>query len=354
MNNPLRYVSYVDLLGIGAASLENTESYHQNLSRFRLALCLAVDRHLRETDEVFAFSDCAFAVSANLQRMSSYIMELQYDLWKHDIFLKGAISVLYPDNSQLSNPPGQRKKVSAKPKENGLKFAELQKQSASLIAKREKILKGYWFEKEFVKPALLEKKLKGVAIQVDESIKDLQWINNNVVASCYFPSESSKKIEVINDLIIPSDHLQLLEDLLKTYMRISHGSHGPRRLSRYYVPLIVTWIRSYDYSGIKLDAKTGNWNSAPVPLRQLILNSKIASEVTSLVGGDVIFYSLLTKVFKECHETKVTEYVFDFIARNKKLRAAAENMPNEICPSEIRNHLIDSRIRYLFDSTSDG
>lgn len=125
-------------------------------------------------------------------------------------------------------------------------------------------------------------------------------------------------------------------------------SHSSRRVSRYYVPLIVTWIKSYDYSNIDVDPKTAIYTNIPIPLEQLIFNSKIAFEVAALVGGDIIFYSLLAKVAVECEVTKLTERVFDYIAGNKRLRAAAEFIPNEICPLQIRRRMIDARIRHLF------
>jgi hypothetical protein len=84
-------------------------------------------------------------------------------------------------------------------------------------------------------------------------------------------------------------------------------------------------------------------------LAQLVQNPRIASEVAALVGGPVIFYALLEKVAKECDETKVTDQVFDFIAGSKKLRDAAESIPEEICSSEIRQRVAESRIRYLFN-----
>ncbi len=248
MSDKPNYVAYVDLLGSGDASAEDSQSYHDHLRRFRIALCDAVDRHLLDSDKVFAFSDCAFASSRSLQRVGRYLVQLQYLLWEHNIFLKGAITIGKPEHYE---------------------FADLEKQTEDLIEKRRKKLQGYWFAKEFVKPALIEKNLKGIAIQVDNSIKDQDWIESNVVASSYFSSESSTKPIVIRDLLIPHEHLRSLESLLKTYMLISHSS---RRLSRYYVPLIVTWIKSHDYSKISRDPKTGEWDDVPLPLSQLVLN----------------------------------------------------------------------------------
>lgn len=331
MNTTPNYIAYVDLVGIGDASVEDNKSYHTHLSRFRRALCDAVDEHLVEPDKVFAFSDCAFASSPNLNRLGDYLQQLQKNLWEQReqaIFLKGAIS---EGKSEYND------------------FAFLEGQSRQLISNRRKKLHGYWFANEFVKPALLEKNLKGIAIQVDNSIKDTIWLKQNTLSSGYYPSESSKKPVVILDLLIPKRNLHSLDSLLKTYMMISHGS---RRVSRYYVPLIVTWIKSFDYSAIKCDSKTGKWNNAPLPLCQLIQNPKIASEVIALVGGSIIFYALLAKVSEECTEEKVVTQTLNFISSSKKLREAAELIPNEICPKDIRLRVVNSRVQYLFSSTA--
>jgi hypothetical protein len=324
MSEKPSYIAYVDLLGIGNASVEDSQDYHDQLRRFRLALCTAVDQHLHESDKVFAFSDCAFASSRSLQRVGKYLVQLQYELWQHNIFLKGAITIGKPEHYEFADVSGQTEK---------------------LIGERRKKLQGYWFSKQFVKPALLEKNLKGIAIQVDTAIQDSDWIDNNVVASSYFSSETSKKPTVIRDLLIPSANLPSLESLLKIYMLVSNNS---RRVSRYYIPLIVTWIKSHDYSRVSCDPKTGAWTEVPLPLAQLVKNPRIASEVAALVGGPVIFYALLEKVAAECEETNVTDHVFDFIASSKKLRDAAELIPNEICSAEVRQRVAESRIRYLF------
>ncbi|HEV7681929.1 MAG TPA: hypothetical protein VGO68_07400 [Pyrinomonadaceae bacterium] len=326
MSNTPNYVAYVDVVGVGDASIEDSDSYHDHLRRFRTALCDAVDRHLTVADKVFAFSDCAFASSQSLSRVGTYLERLQYLLWEQNIFLKGAISV---------GKPGH------------VEFAALAGQTKELVAERRRKLQGYWFAKDFVQPALLEKNLKGIAIQIDSSIEDKTWLQKHATASSFFASEHSKRPIVIRDLMIPPQHLNSLDSLLRTYMLVNHSS---RRLSRYYVPLIVTWIKSHDYSRIEHDAKTGEWHNAPPPLRQLILNPKIAAEVAALVGGNVIFYSLLAKVATECDAEKVKEHVFDFLAGNKKLRAAAELIPEEICSNTIRRKVAESRVQYLFSS----
>src|SRR5260370_33887630 len=103
MSDKPNYVAYVDLLGSGDASAEDSQSYHDHLRRFRIALCDAVDRHLLDSDKVFAFSDCAFASSRSLQRVGRHLVQLQYLLWEHNIFLKGAITIGKPEHYELDD-----------------------------------------------------------------------------------------------------------------------------------------------------------------------------------------------------------------------------------------------------------
>jgi len=318
------FVAYVDLLGIGDASVDTDDTYYDQLRRFRIALCDSVDTHLLAADTVYAFSDCAFAASADLKRMTSYLARLQYLLWQHKIFLKGAVTT------------GNRE---------CFQFAALPKQTARLVSNRKKILSGQWFGKAFVAPALIEKKLKGVAIQMAEEVAKDEAAEAYVTWSAYYPSDVSKRSVPVRDLLIPKDHLPALKSILKTYVSISHSS---KKLSRYYVPLVVTWVKSHNYSATGYDEKTGEWVDVPLPLQQLIFNPKIATEITSLIGGDVIFYSLLSSVASECQEERITEKVCSFIASSRKLRGAAEYIPDEICGLVIRKRVIDSRIRSLF------
>ncbi len=325
MQNPHEFVAYFDLLGIGDASLDDDETLHECLNRFRSILCDAIDRFLIEPDCVYAFSDCAFATSKDLARLTSFVTRLQYGLWEHKIFLKGAIS---------------------KGRHERFDFADLPGQSSSLTNKRKSKLSGSWFGKEFVQPALIEKNLKGIAIQVGDGVGDELWRQKNVCNSLYYPSDSAKRPSLIHDLIIPPTHLHALNDILKIYLLRSHES---RRVCRYYVPLIITWIKSHDYSSIECKEKVKLvWVNAPIPLKQLIQNTKVANEVASLVGAEMIFYALLDIVARQCTVEFVTQHILGFIARNKKLRDAAASVPDVICRPEFRKMVIDSRMRGLF------
>jgi hypothetical protein len=323
VNASPNYVSYVDLLGVGDASGKDDATYHDQLRRFRLALCKAVDEKLLDGDQVFAFSDCAFASSKNISRLSAYLSSLQSSLWEHSIFLKGGLTAA---------------------KEEYFDFAALPGQNDKLVGSRKQKLHGYWFSKEFVNPALLEKNLKGIAVQISESVCDQKWLDSKTAYSAYFSGDSLRKPTVFRDLLIPRYSLHHLNDILTTYLVISHTS---KRLSRYYVSLVITWINSHDYSSVKIHEATGEYLDCPRPLKQLMGSRKLATEIILLPGGDIIYYSLLSKIATETTDARIMARVIDFLGSSKKLRGAAEQIPENICSSALCKRVNESRIRRL-------
>ncbi|MBK7706579.1 MAG: hypothetical protein IPJ30_12585 [Acidobacteria bacterium] len=223
-------------------------------------------------------------------------------------------------------------------------FAELKGQPENIIQKRKTKLLGYWFSKDFVLPAILEKSLKGVTIQVDPRItkEHKDWAEANCSFSAYFASESTRKPTIIHDLLIRSESLSSLETLLRQYLLLSRNS---RRYSRYYLPLLITWINSYDYSDMKYD-RSGN--EYKLPLRQLTVSRQMASEIVQLPGGELIYYALLSKLERDCDDQKLVQFVIDFISTNKRLLAAAAFVPDEICDRELRCRVNETRIDRLF------
>lgn len=321
MTKATSFVAYFDMLGIGDASLDDSEAYHDSLLRFRQAICDTVDEKLSDLDKVFAFSDCAFFSSDNLPRLAAAISKVQSRLWEHSLYVKGAITTARLDYNDFAALPGQ---------------------SDEIIEARGNKLFGYWFSKEFVQPALMEKNLKGIAIQIDPHLASDPWVLENVTYTAHYIGDSLRKPSVVLDLLIPVKSLRYLETILKKYLIISHTS---RRLSRYYIPLLVTWINSHSFKKTVYDP---GGNSYELPLRQLTASRKLASEIVQLPGGDLIYYSLLSKVEKECDDQKVVESLVDFIGSSKRLRTAAESIPPEICKPALCRRVNETRIQQLF------
>lgn len=321
MKGSTNYVAYFDMLGVGDASGEYGDRYHDQLRRFRQAVCDAVDQKLANGDRVFAFSDSAFVSSKSISRLADFVSMAQTRLWEHGLFLKGGISAAQLDFND---------------------FAALPDQSDDLIEVRSQKLSGYWFSKEFVRPALLEKNLKGIAIHIDEEAFNSSWLETSCAYSAHYPGESLKKPSVFRDLLIPERSLRYLDSILKTYLIVSHTS---RRVSRYYISLIITWINSHNFTTTVFDI---TFQGYATPLRQLIGAKKLATEIIQLPGGDLIYYALLSKVDKDCKDQKVIEQVVDFLGASKRLRIAAEFIPPQICATPLCRRVTETHVRQLF------
>ena len=59
---------------------------------------------------------------------------------------------------------------------------------------------------------------------------------------------------------------------------------------------------------------------------------------------------LLDKVEQQCKSTIIKEAVYRTIGENKRLVAAHEHVPNEICDAAFRRNLLEKRVQKLFRS----
>lgn len=304
------------------------------LTQFRLALCEAIVDCLdgEDNDKVYAYSDCAFAQSANLSRLTKFLSELQHELWLRKIYFKGAISLgeLKPeDYSHVS-------------------YSSLEKKR-----KLKSIVHGYWFGRSAVVPAETEKSLRGIAIQVCDSMTSSgmhavkKWIQGSTVHTGFYPSQTSKRVIAIVDLAIPKEYLPALDLLLQKYLLECQST---RRTARYYIPLIITWIKSHDFSNLQYDQRGGQWENAPKPFELLVQNQSIKNEMTHQFGAEIIYYALLDKVSSECKSPIAKEAVYRMLWASKRLMACSEFIPNEICAAEYRREVAEKRVQQLFSA----
>lgn len=334
MNSSSSFVAYFDLVAVGEASRsDGGRSYFEQLGKFRVALCEVALQHLTRADKVYAFSDCAFVESSDVERLGKFLTSIQKELWFSQILFKGAIA-----------------KGALKPVE--FSTAEERKERDQALLRR--VVHGQWFELEAVKPAEAEKALKGIAVQICDAtsqeppgtqVYPAQWIEKCTTYSCFFPTESTKRPTIIRDLLIPSSNLPILNSVLRWYLISSHAS---KRIGRNYISLIVTWIRSHDYSIVSVDKKTEEWVNAPAPLTQLIQNRQLQAEILRQTGSEIIFYALLHQVDVACKDAKIKEQVYRELGGIKKLTLYGEHVPAEICPEATRKTLVEKRVNKLF------
>lgn len=326
MNAKRNFVAYFDLLGVGDSSEDDRDQYYAKLLEFKTAICQVVDVVARDGDEVYAFSDCAFLSSASLGRIFEFVSEMQNSLWYKSINFKGA--------------------VCASPNDV-IDFAHLPEGGADANSARSRRLRGYWFGAEFVRPALLEKGLKGIGFSVDKSLWNYKIVRKKAFFSAYYPSDGIAKPVVFMDLVIPPKNLRPLEGIITNYLLTGHRS---RRIAKYYVSLILTWIKSHDYASMAM-GEAIDQDSFPLPYRQLVGNQDLAKEILAMVGSDLIYYALLSRVSETCRDESVKMHLVEWIGASKKLRSCADSIPDEICARPLRNQVIERRVDKLVSTS---
>ena len=327
------FIAYFDLLAVGDAGRSSDDNvYAEILSKFRVAMCEAVADGLdyKRGDVVYAYSDCAFVESDNLDRLGSFISKLQHELWLKPIFFKGAIS------------PGKLAPV---------EFGSLMGSSEARSSVLKNTIQGHWFDRSAVTPAEAEKSLRGIAVQICQeglfkSSLAKQWLDDNTIFTAFYSTETNRRSIVIRDLKIPTSYLPALRGILQTYLLECQSS---RRTGRYYVPLIISWIKSHDFSSLAPTKDKQDWNQPiPDPLQLLVRNRSIRTEVIRHFGAELILYALLDKVERECKSAIIREDVYRAIGENKRLVASHELVPDEICASKYRRRLLEKRVQKLF------
>lgn len=327
------FIAYFDLLAVGEAGRSpDDNAYAEILSQFRTAMCEAVADELDngKGDVVFAYSDCAFVESSNIGRLSSFLSKLQHELWLKPIFFKGAIS------------PGRLAPV---------EFGSLTGLTEERNLKLRSTIQGHWFDRSAVIPAEAEKSLRGIAVQICQvgkfkSSLAKQWLDDKTIFTAFYSTETNRRPIVIRDLKIPAAYLPALRGILQTYLLECQSS---RRTGRYYLPLIVSWIKSHDFSSLSPTKDKQDWNQPiPDPLQLLVRNKPIRTEVVRHFGAELILYALLDKVERECRSTVIKEDLYRVIGENKRLVASHDLIPDEICASKYRRRLLEKRVQKLF------
>lgn len=322
MGKGRNFVAYFDLLGVGDSSEDDRDQYYGKLLEFKNAICQVVDVVAKDGDEVYAFSDCAFLSSASLERIFKFVSEMQNSLWYKSINFKGAVC---SSPNDVDN------------------FADLPEGGDEANNVRSMRLRGYWFGPEFVRPALLEKNLKGIGFLIDHSLSEEGIVRKKTSYSAYYPGEGASKPVVFRDLVIPQRNLRPLEGIIKEYLLTGHRS---RRIARYYVPLIVTWIKSHSYAS--MTERPGiDPDSYPLPYRQLVENQDLAKEIMEMAGSDLIYYALLSRVSETCTDEGIKIRLVEWIGARKKLRSCADSVPEQICARTLCNQVIEHRVGKL-------
>jgi hypothetical protein len=321
MSKSANYIAFIDLLGTTEFALEDKVKFYNRLISFQETI--TNNCHLLAGDgRVFFFSDSAYIESDNLDKLVTYLRKVRKALLELGLYMKGAIGTgeLNASDPHNSNLIKDRKEVKL----------------------RKETVIGHCFGEDVVPIYALQAGLKGVGIRIAENLTQDFVKKGYGVASCYLPIENNRRAECFYDLKL--DDSELNDGILKLYLRNFYVTNTKsKKYGRYYLPFIVSWINSTDFSATVLTDSSNGTGSSSVPLifDLLLLSRSFDKHFTDLVGLEYVFFALLNKIFIECDSEKVKRRVFEYIASRKKLLSRLGTLPTCVMSSETKKQFLE-------------
>jgi hypothetical protein len=279
---------------------------------------------LKDTGKVYFFSDCAYIESVNLDDLVKYIREIRRTLLEEGYYLKGAIGPGALDASEAHSS---------------------QEITNSTIRKqREKVVKGSVFGTDVVPIYALQDSLRGIGIRIDKRVADVFEKRHYRVNSCHLPQSNSTHAECFDD--IKFDDRELEDKILRAFIRTFFTSKTKsKKYGRYYIPFVLSWINSTDFSAVEVDEKKKKIHSQSTPLIfNMLLNGTFEKYFADLTGIEYIYFAFLNKIYSECaNSQKLVEKVVGHVANKKRMVSRLENLPECILNGENR----DEFLKYL-------
>ena len=322
MTQTANYIAFIDLLGTTEYAQEDRQKFYNRLTTFQETISNSCSL-LAGTGKVYFFSDCAYIESSDVDTLVSYLRDVRRTLLEEECYLKGAIgagqlNASEPHNSRIIRDPKERKR-------------------------RKETVIGHCFGDDVVPVYALQAGLKGVGIRVDEKVKKSFENKGYIVQSCYLPVENNRRVECFADLRFGKDELQ--DDALNLLLRNFYVANAKsKKYGRYYLPSIISWINSTDFSNTELPelGKKQDPTTLPLIFQMLVIHGTFDKHFADLVGLEYVYFTLLNKIFSECESEKVKRRVFEIIAGKKKMVSRLGALPSCVLSSISRKQFLEN------------
>jgi len=320
-----RYIAYLEVLGTSDLARYDRRSYYESLAAFQKNL---VDKAKVLNGSVYFFSDTALVESPSAEGILTFIGDVRSALLDRGYYLKGAVSQGILDANNHAERVGSTRV-------NGSSFGVA---VANVVD--------------------LHNTLRGIGIRLDSQAEDLLGAAREkslVVQTCHFPEPDSRHVEPLFDLRYRDDDVDTEEVLLMMLKRFHQTNLRSKRLGRYYLTALVSWIRSTDFTAAigSLHSDTEMYPpETPLILRKALLSE----ELRTFKGGPLILFALLDQIYSDTYKHDV-ERPNEALAR--KVTAAVtrrkrtfineiERVPEFVLDKRSRRRIID----YIVDPSS--
>jgi hypothetical protein len=296
-----RYIAYFDLLGTSDLSRYEPLTYITSLGEFKTHVTSEA-KYLTD-GSVHYFSDCAFVECNDLAELISYMQRVRGSLFDGGYYLTAAIA------------PG-----ALKPKHK----------SSGRVA-------GTYFEGDVVEVYGLQSNLKGIGVRVHPKLVDSVRDLRQAVDTCHLPLTTGRQGECFVDLkydVVPRHEPFRL--FLRNFFKVNTRS---RRLGRYYISALISWINSSRFDTVELPTEEGDNRSLVL---DVLLNGTFERNFGDLVGIEYIYFALLDKIFRDDTTAELREFAQKYVAqRRTKLVARVEHVPPCIFSRESYGKFVD-------------
>lgn len=315
---PTRVIGFFDLLGTREYARNEPERFKRGILTFKESVEHAASE-LSGQDTVFLFSDCAYFESAKAERAVAFVAEVRMSLLLQGFYMKGAIGLgrLGAINALSTPSSGVPKSKSS----------------------GRQIVRGHTFEGEVVDIYSSQDTLKGIGIRVQTELVQRLERRGTCVNSCHLPDKAKREGMCFVDLKFrPSEmDAEIFRFIVADFFVSATRSSS---FGRYYVTLLITWIRSCDFEsrdGQVIDA------AADETVR-FLLDRTFEKNVSRLPGSELMYYALLDRVYTELgrsrNSNKVVNKVQEFISTRRWLISRLETVPVCIFSRESRGTLL--------------
>lgn len=303
----VRYIAFIDLLATKQSLDIGHDSYYANLKLFRQGLEATSDR-LDRTDRIYAFSDCAYIAFSDMNEFSSYLNFLRKYFISKRLYFRCAISIGELDGVPLTDKSG----------------------GAELF--------GFTFGSDAVSAYLLHERYKGVGVIVDGSIRTDVY---PAVFSCYFSSERGGALNIYRDIKLSFDSYDEELELLRSFeFELRKQSVRSKRIGRYYIPMLISWIASCDYSDLDImDEGNGITTNKPI-VNLMIFNKSFDSIIQEIHGFENAYFMMYSMLFS-VEDDEVSQILSKKIASKRNIRSKVGSAHTQIISEKIKNNLLE-------------
>ena len=307
-----RYIAFVDALGMSDMARLDDVGFYLALENFYQNVTNSAGL-LDENARVHHFSECAYVESSSLESIVTYLQAVRSKLLLYGIYIRGAVG-----KGTLSPLGGKTTALDNDGKVTGI-----------------------YFGSDVVPIFRLESSLKGIGLRIDDEHSG--DFSKYRVQSFFLPNDGKREIKCFWDLRFVQSDLKdsTFRKFLEDFLIINTTS---RRIGRYYVSFLVTWIQSYDLAELsseQIKAAISGGEDDQIPLVfKLILTGYFEKYFGGLGGLEHIYFSLIDKVMDEAQDTEVRDHFIRFLFGKKKILDKIQFVSDRILSNEHKTEFL--------------